>query len=165
MTQTGNLDPAPTPGAREDGPAFAGVDHVGVLVRDLDAALTYYVERLGAPLIQSEDLVEVGVRVAYVQAGNALIQLVQPTRPGALLDELETRGEGLHHLCLAVADIPGALQRLAPGVDVPVVLGGRGRRACFLPERPSGLRLELTELEPWADRHAATNLPATGGTG
>ena len=142
------------PGDPGDGPAFAGIDHVGVLVRDIAVALPLYLERLGARVLAEETLEAVGVRLVYVDAGNALIQLVQPTRPGALSDELEANGEGLHHVCLAVSDIPAALTRLAPGQDVAVVLGGRGRRACFLPDRPHGLRVELTELEPWVVRQA-----------
>jgi methylmalonyl-CoA/ethylmalonyl-CoA epimerase len=150
-------------GDREDGRAFAGVDHVGILVHDIAAALPFYLERLGARVIEEQTLDEVGVRVAYVDAGSALIQLVQPTRPGPLTDELAARGEGIHHLCLTVEDIPTMLARLAPeaAADVPVVLGGRGRRACFLPERPHGLRLELTEREPWTERRAR----AAGGEG
>ena len=146
-----------------DGRAFAGIDHVGVLVRDLDAAIVLYVERLGMSLVWVEELAEVGVRLAYVDAGNTLIQLVQATRPGPLVDELERRGEGIHHLCLGVEDIPTALARLAPGAAVPVVLGGRGRRACFLPDRPGGLRVELTELRQWAEREAETVATTTEG--
>ena len=134
--------------------AFAGIDHVGLLVRDIDAALPFYLDRLGSRLIAQETLDEIGVRLAYLDAGNTLVQLVQPIRLGALMDELDERGEGIHHLCLAVEDIPTALSRLAPGEEVDVVLGGRGRRACFLPDRPHGLRVELTERLPWAERQA-----------
>jgi methylmalonyl-CoA/ethylmalonyl-CoA epimerase len=134
------------------GLAFAGVDHVGILVRDIDAALPFYLERLGVCLVAEQTLAEAGVRMAYLDAGTTLIQLVQPTGPGAMMEELATRGEGINHLCLAVEDIPAALARLAPGAAVNVVLGGRGRRVCFLPERPHGLRVELTELTPWVER-------------
>jgi methylmalonyl-CoA/ethylmalonyl-CoA epimerase len=155
-------DPTAAP-PYDHGPGYAGIDHVGVLVRDLDAAIGLYVERLGMPLVGIEDLAEVGVRLAYVDAGNALIQLVQPSRSGPLVDELVSRGEGIHHLCLSVADIPTALARLAPGAKVPIVLGGRGRRACFLPDRPGGLRVELTELRPWAEREAGSTTTSTEG--
>jgi methylmalonyl-CoA epimerase len=138
------------------GRAFAGIDHVGVLVRDIDAALPFYREQLGARLVGEQTLAEAGVRMAYLDAGTTLIQLVQPIGPGAMMEELMARGEGINHLCLAVEDIPAALARLAPGVAVDVVLGGRGRRVCFLPDRPHGLRVELTEVAPWAERQVAT---------
>ena len=142
---------------------FVGMDHVGLLVRDIDASLPFYRDVLGARLLEEQTLDGVGVRVAYLDAGNTLIQLVEPIRPGALMDELAASGEGLHHVCLAVEDIPAALVRLAPGADVEVVLGGRGRRACFLPERPNGLRLELTESVAWAERQTASQVHVDGG--
>lgn len=125
-----------------------GVDHVAVAVRDLDAGLPYYVERLGLPLLGREELPEAGVRVVYLRAGTVTLQLVQPLGAGPLADFLAEQGEGLHHVCFAVADIPRALETLATGADVRVVPGGRGRRACCLPPQPTGLRVELTETEP-----------------
>lgn len=125
-----------------------GLDHVAIAVRDLEAGLPYYVERLGLALLGREELPAAGVRVAYLRAGATTLQLVQPLGAGPIADFLAERGEGLHHLCFAVADIPAALAALAPGAAVAVVPGGRGRQACFLPPQPSGLRVELTETEP-----------------
>ena len=126
------------------------VDHIGIIVSDLTAALPFYVERLGWTVRSQEDLPEVGVRVAYLAAGATVVQLVEPTAPGRIRDDLAAEGEGLHHLCLAVTDIPAALRDLAPDADVPIVMGGGGRRACFLPGRHGGIRIELTETEPAA---------------
>ncbi len=126
----------------------AAVDHVGIIVRDLAEALPFYVERLGLSLLSREDLPEVGVRIAYLAAGPTMLQLVEPIAPERIRDDLEAEGEGIHHLCMAVDNIPAALADLAPDDDVPIVLGGRGRRACFLPGRHGGIRVELTESEP-----------------
>jgi methylmalonyl-CoA/ethylmalonyl-CoA epimerase len=143
----GRADPA-------SGRAFSGVDHVGLLVRDIESALPFYLDQLGSRLVEAQTLDDVGVHIAYLEAGNTLVQLVQPIRPGALMDDLAAYGEGIHHVCLAVEDIPAALARLAPGAEVSLFLGGWGRRACFLPDRPHGLRIELTERIPWAERQA-----------
>lgn len=126
------------------------VDHVGVVVHDIDGALPFYRDRLGLPLLAAEELPQVGVRLVYLAAGPTTLQLVEPIAPGPLMDRLAERGEGLHHLCFEVPDIELALRRLAPGEDVSVTIGGRGRRACFLPGSVNGLRIELTECEPVA---------------
>lgn len=126
------------------------VDHVGVVVRQIETSLPYYRDRLGLSVLAAEEPPGVGVRVVYLAAGATTLQLVEPIAPGPLLDHLGERGEGLHHLCFEVPDIEVALRRLAPGVDVPVATGGRGRRACFLPGRVNGMRIELTESAPVA---------------
>lgn len=131
------------------------VDHVGIVVRDIDASLPLYRDTLGFAPFGDESLPEVGVRVIYLTSDrpdSTVLQLVQPNRPGPLMEFLEAQGDGLHHICLAVVDIPQTLTELAPGTDVRVVMGGRGRRACFLPEMRQGLRIELTEIESWATR-------------
>jgi methylmalonyl-CoA epimerase len=128
----------------------AGIDHIGLLVRDIDASLTYFTERLGFTLI-SDELTQAsgGARLAYLNAGNVILQLLTPTGDsGPIADALAANGEGLHHICLAVDDIHSTVAELAPEKDVPVVLGGRDRLTCFLPERPGGLIIELTETEP-----------------
>lgn len=129
----------------------AGIDHVALLVRDIDASLPYFTDQLGFTLLSDErSPASGGVRLAYLDAGNIIIQLVCPlAESGPLVDHLATKGEGLHHICLTVDDIDRTLTDLAPGTDVPVVVGGRGRRTAFVPERPSNLIIELTEREPY----------------
>lgn len=130
---------------------IAGIDHVALLVRDIDAALPYYTEQLGFRLIADEQTqASGGARLAYLDAGNVVIQLVSPTAAnGPIADHLNSHGEGLHHICLTVDDIEQTLAAFAPGADVPIALGGRGRRTAFLPSRPNGLITELTEAEPY----------------
>ncbi len=126
-----------------------GINHLGIVVRDLDAALPFYVDDLGMSVRDREDLPAVGVRLLYLEAGSETLQLLQPIGPGPARDHLDQHGEGPDHICYTVEDIPRALVHLAPGTDVPIFMGGRGRRACFLPERRHGLRVELTEREPF----------------
>lgn len=130
------------------------IDHVAIAVRDIDAALPFYVDCLGLRLIHDEVLASAGVRLVYLAGGAALLQLVQPVAPCPVAEYLAAHGEGLHHLCFAVDDIPDALRAL-PGQDgVAVVMGGRGRRACFLAAPPNGLRIELTEVAPYQSQTA-----------
>ena len=130
---------------------ISGIDHVAIIVRDVDASLPYYIEQLGFTLTGDERTqASGGARLAYLDAGNIKIQLVSPTgTSGPIADYLANHGEGLHHICLTVDDIDETVAALAPGADVPVVVGGRGRRTAFLPARPNDLITELTEAEPY----------------
>ena len=127
------------------------IDHIAVAVRDIDASLPYYVDQLGLTPIHDEVLPAAGVRLLYLDGGSTMLQLVQPVAPCPVADYLDQRGEGLHHLCFAVDDIPTALRALPGQSGVPIVMGGRGRRACFLASPPNKLRIELTEIAPYQD--------------
>lgn len=126
-----------------------GMDHIGVVVADLDAALQQFSTQFGwqqtGPV---ENLDHIGVKVAYLASDldGTLIQFVCPIAPGPLRDHLEAHGDGLHHLCFAVPDVRTTVEALAPKSDSRIVRGGRGRLACFLPEPSSGVRIELTEI-------------------
>jgi methylmalonyl-CoA/ethylmalonyl-CoA epimerase len=130
------------------------IDHIAVAVRDIDASLSYYVDQLGFALVQDELLPAAGVRLVYLSGGNTMLQLVQPVAPCPVADFLAQNGEGLHHICLQVDDIPRFLHGLPGQAAVPVVMAGRGRRACFLASPPNGLRIEVTETEPFEQRPA-----------
>src|SRR5688572_7650877 len=130
---------------------ISGIDHVAIIVRDVDASLPYYIEQLGFALTGDERTqASGGARLAYLDAGNIKIQLISPTgTSGPIADYLANPGEGLHHICLTVDDIDETIAALVPGADVPVVVGGRSRRTAFLPARPNNLITELTEAEPY----------------
>lgn len=129
-------------------PAPYTVDHVAVLVRSIDDALGYYRDRLGLRVLSDETVAAVNARLLLLDGGATKLQLVEPTGPGPLQTHLETQGEGLHHLCFAVADIDAAIKQLAPDAGVAVNLGGRGRRTAFLPSAANNLRVELVENGP-----------------
>ena len=127
------------------------LDHVGVVVGDLEEATRRFAVEFGwSPIGSPERLDGLGVRLAYLRHGTdgTLVQFVCPIGPGPLQEHLETHGEGLHHLCFAVEDIRAAATALAFGAEVPIVRGGRGRLACFLPRPTAGIRIELTEASP-----------------
>jgi methylmalonyl-CoA epimerase len=123
------------------------IDHIAIVVRNIDRALAYYTEVLNLPLVHDETLPQSGVRLAYLSAGNTMLQLVQPIGETPVKAFLEKYGEGLHHICFAVDDIPSWLETLEGEQDARVGLGGRNRRTCFLRNEPNGLRIEVTEIE------------------
>jgi methylmalonyl-CoA/ethylmalonyl-CoA epimerase len=129
------------------------LDHVAVLVRSTEEALRFYSGRLGLAVASSEEIDAPHVRLTYLDAGNAYLQLVQPLDGDSPLARwLEEHGEGLHHICFGVDDVPAAAAALSdPGADV--TLGsGRGRVSAFVAAAASnGVRVECTEFVRAAD--------------
>ncbi|HET8522175.1 MAG TPA: VOC family protein [Thermomicrobiales bacterium] len=124
------------------------LDHIGILVRNIDEALPHYTDILGFSVLHDERVQATGVRVLFLDAGSVMIQLVEPFGQGQINDDFQRYGEGLHHLCYAVNDIEGAVRRLAPGADVRIFPGSRDQRAAFLPRDDKGILVELTEVSP-----------------
>ena len=129
---------------------FNGLDHIAIVVKDTDEALTFYSDVLGLPLLFSEVLEEQAVRLTHLDLGNTHLQLVQPLKEDhPLQDYLRQRGEGLHHVCFKVDNVPQAMAQMpAHGLesrdDAPR-RGPRGRQAAFIkPEMTRGVLFEIT---------------------
>jgi methylmalonyl-CoA/ethylmalonyl-CoA epimerase len=124
------------------------LDHIGIFVDDLEAAVTIFTETFQLAVDRRVDDPERGVRAAFLEWGDASIELFSPTDPDRRA-ALSGQGGPLHHLGIAVADIDATLQRLA-GVGVkaagtPSELGGR--RAVFLETEPfMHARIQLLEI-------------------
>jgi methylmalonyl-CoA epimerase len=154
----------------QHGPGLARrIDHVGVVVRDIDASLGFYVDVLGLTVSVDVPLSDGSTRLAYLEAGDTTLQLVQPLRVGPLTEFLESHGEGLHHICFAVDDLVDAIRSL-PGrePDDGIYVGGRNCRVSFIRARPNGMALELTEMRPVAEAAQPAQLappeqPPVGG--
>jgi hypothetical protein len=89
------------------------------------------------------------VRLTYLDAGNAFVQLVEPLDPdGELGRWLDQHGEGLHHVCFGTDDpVTAAGAVAAAGAPPPARGSGRGRVSSFVPGPPShGVRVEFTEF-------------------
>ena len=129
------------------------LDHVALAVRDLDAALADYRTMFGAEPLYREVVEEQGVEEAMIAVGGSFVQLLQPLGPDTPVGRfLESRGEGVHHIALAVADIDAALAHLkaegTPLVDEKPRIGGRGARIAFVhPKAFAGTLVELVEAK------------------
>lgn len=125
------------------------LDHVAVLVRSTDDALRFYRDHLGLAVHSSEEIPTPPVRLTYLDAGNAFVQLVEPLeRDSDLAKWLEAHGEGLHHICFGVDNVAGAVSTLSEDGS-PVMLGtGRGRVSGFVTTSGgNGVRIECTEFD------------------
>lgn len=125
------------------------LDHVAIAVRDTSAALARFEGAFGLSVIATEEIEQPRVRLTYIDCGNAMIQLVEPLDELSPIAEfLRTHGEGLHHICFGVEDVPGAALALSVTGTPPASLGsGRGRPSAFLAEEPPcGVPVEVTEF-------------------
>jgi methylmalonyl-CoA/ethylmalonyl-CoA epimerase len=126
------------------------VHHVAVVVRDLDAALGFYHDRLGLPLGLVLPIESDGVRIGFLDVGESKVELVEPTDPSTGVARfLESRGEGFHHVCFEVADIAAELDRLAGEgvelIDAAPRRGAEGPVAFIHPRSCHGVLVELIE--------------------
>jgi methylmalonyl-CoA/ethylmalonyl-CoA epimerase len=136
---------------------FEAIDHVGIAVSDFDAAVAYYAENFGMTVAHEEVNEEQGVREAMLatESGTSYVQLLEPLSPGTTVGKfIERRGEGMHHVGYAVADVTEALAEIgAAGVrliDSRPRHGSMGASIAFL--HPADLGGVLTELvQPRAD--------------
>jgi methylmalonyl-CoA epimerase len=129
------------------------IDHIAIVVRDLEAGLQLYRDALGLPLERIEEVPAEQVKVAFLPFpdGAGEIELLEPTTTDSGVARfLDKRGEGIHHICLAVDDIQAAMTDLAAkGLklleDQPRV-GSRGQKYVFIhPKSAHGVLLELYE--------------------
>ena len=129
------------------------IDHVAVVVRDLESALQFYRDTLGIQPSRVLDFPREGVRIAFLplgSAGGSEIELLEPTDPtGSVARFLEQRGGGLHHICLEVPDIERALAELraagARVLDDSPRPTAEGRGIFLHPKGTGGVLLELVQ--------------------
>ena len=92
------------------------IDHLGIAVRSLDAALEFYEKQLGFAVGLRETVEQERVRVAMLPAGGSRIELLEATEPDSVIAKfIEKRGEGLHHVAVKVPDLAGTVERLKAG--------------------------------------------------
>jgi methylmalonyl-CoA/ethylmalonyl-CoA epimerase len=129
------------------------VDHIAVVVEDMDAALKFWQEALGLPLGGTERNEHEAVDVAFLPVGEARIELLKPiTEDSGIAKYLAKRGAGMHHVCIAVADIEAAMtQIVANGVqminETPRTREDGTRYAFVHPKSTGGVMVELYELK------------------
>ncbi len=131
------------------------IDHVAIIVRDIEQALHFYRDTLGITPREIKDVPTEQVRIAFLPMGGpngSEIELIQPTVTDSSLTKfLEKRGEGLHHICLEVDDIDVALQAMqakgASVLDKQPRIAAEGRAIFLHPKGTNGVLLELLEKQ------------------
>ena len=127
------------------------IDHVGIAVRDLDAAVAWYEQMFGATVYHRERIESDGVDEALIKVADSYIQLLQPyTDTSPLAKYMERNGEGLHHVGYRVADCGEVLEDVkaqgARVVDEHPRTGSRGTTVAFLhPKTSFGTLIELVQ--------------------
>jgi methylmalonyl-CoA/ethylmalonyl-CoA epimerase len=130
---------------------FGRIDHVGVAVEDLDAALALYGESFEMELAHRETVESQGVEAVLLDVGEGHVELLRPLGPDTAVGKFLARsGPGLHHVAYAVADIDAELPRLAAAgidlIDVEPRIGIRESRVAFLhPRSTGGVLTEIVE--------------------
>jgi methylmalonyl-CoA epimerase len=135
---------------------FTAVDHVGVAVDDLEAALALYRDTLGMPLVHRETVTEQGVEAALLDVGESHIELLSPLGPDTAVGKfLARKGPGLHHVAYRVESVEEALAALSKAgmrlIDEQPRTGIRNSRVAFV--HPSSTGGVLTEIVQPADDH------------
>jgi methylmalonyl-CoA epimerase len=128
---------------------FSRIDHLGIAVVDLDAAIALYEERFGMPVVHREVADEIGLELVLLEVGESHVELLAPLRGDTMLSGfLAEHGPGLHHVAYVTEDIDAELARLKaegqPLIDTAPRTGIRGSRIAFL--EPDGTGHVLTEL-------------------
>ena len=127
------------------------LDHLAIAVRSLDDSSSFWSALLGEKESGREEVPAEGVRVAFFGEGDGRIELLEPTDPDSAVGRyLESRGPGLHHVCLAVSDLDAALERAEEAGAEPIPPrtreGAGGSRVAFLrPSSADGVLVELAE--------------------
>jgi methylmalonyl-CoA/ethylmalonyl-CoA epimerase len=126
------------------------IDHVAVLVEDLDAAVAKYKEVFGLAVREREVVASQKTEAALLPVGDGNIELIAPRGNDSLVKYLQKRGPGLHHIAIEVEGIESALA-LLKGLGVPLIdetprAGARGHKVAFVhPKATGGVLVELVE--------------------
>ena len=135
---------------------FAQIDHVGVAVDDLDAAIALHEDAYGMATAHREVVEEQGVEAVLLDVGDSHVELLRPLQPDTAVGRfLASRGPGLHHVAYRVADIEATLDDLRDRglrlIDETPRVGIRDSRVAFVhPQSAGGV---LTEIVQPAEGH------------
>lgn len=127
------------------------VDHIGIAVNSIDKSIQYYIDTLGLKLLAIEEVTNQKVRVAFIDAGNIKLELLEPLgEEGPIANFLKKRGEGVHHIAFGVSDIRTRMAELEEkGVqllsDEPKQGAGGAEVAFLHPKSSFGVLYELCE--------------------
>ncbi len=125
------------------------IDHIAIAVKDIEQALRVY-GSLGLIVSHTEVVQDQGVRTTFIDIGGTHLELLEPLHDDTPVGKfIAKRGQGIHHICLEVTDLPGMLEKLrAEGfdlIDPEPRLGAQGKLIAFVhPKATGGVLLELS---------------------
>lgn len=128
------------------------INHIAMVVEDLDSALVFWRDALGLPLHKTESNPGESVDIAFLPVGESEIELLKPTDPDSGIGKfLAKKGQGMHHLCVEVDDIEAVIARLvAHGIEMinaePRTREEGTRYAFVHPKSAGGVLVELYQL-------------------
>jgi methylmalonyl-CoA/ethylmalonyl-CoA epimerase len=133
-------------------PKIKAINHVAVVVDDMEKSISFWRDALGIELHELRDVPAENSQVAFLPLGECEVELVMPTtEDSGIAKYLAKRGPGMHHLCLEVDDIEGMLKRLKE-LSVRLIneeprLAADGKKYAFIhPEATGGVLVELYQL-------------------
>ncbi|ETI66677.1 methylmalonyl-CoA epimerase [Neobacillus vireti] len=127
------------------------VDHIGIAVKSLEHTLPFYTNVLKLTLLAIEEVDSQKVKVAFLQAGQTKLELLEPTSEESPIAKfIEKRGEGIHHVALGVESIEERIIEMNEKgirmIDEQPRLGAGGAHIAFMhPKSSSGVLYELCE--------------------
>jgi methylmalonyl-CoA/ethylmalonyl-CoA epimerase len=127
------------------------IEHIGIAVKDLDAAIKYYEEVLGLKCYSVEEVNDQKVKTAFFKIGQTKIELLESTSPdGPIGKFIEKKGEGIHHIAFSVNNIESQLENAASKgvqlIDTKPRKGAEGLDIAFIhPKSTFGVLTELCE--------------------
>jgi methylmalonyl-CoA/ethylmalonyl-CoA epimerase len=127
------------------------INHIAIVVPDIQKALAFWQEALGLPLSHVEEIDEQASRVAFMPTGESEVELVEPTTDDSgIARYMAKRGPGMHHICFEVKGLEEMLARLKEkGVQLinpEPVTGAGGKKVAFIhPKSTGGVLIELQE--------------------
>ncbi len=130
------------------------IDHVAIVVEDIDVALHFWRDALGLILDHVEDVPDQESVVAFLPTGDSEIELVKPTtEDSGIARYLNKHGPGVHHICFEVEDITATLETLKAKdirlINEQPVIGTGGKQIAFIhPQDTHGVLVELYQLHP-----------------
>jgi methylmalonyl-CoA epimerase len=134
-----------------DAPVLTDIDHVAIVVEDLDEAIADHRDGFGVLVLHREERHDEGCEVAFLEVGGSTIQLIAPTSDDSEFREfLDEGGPGLHHIGYRVADIADAISRLTEAgrsvLDEEPERGPRESKVAFVhPDSSFGVLVQLVE--------------------
>ena len=128
------------------------INHIAIAVNNIEEAAKFYQEVMGLNLTGVEVVTAQKTRVGFIKIGESNIELVQPSEPDSpLVKFLETKGQGIHHICFEVNDVEAEvnayIKKGATLIDQKPRPGAHNTKVAFVhPKSSSGVLIELCEL-------------------